>query len=739
MTTKLNWTLTIYNLIGWNESQNFVVDSLESYLSTLTPAATLTNFAPFTPALNMTIRISQSEKIAALLKGLSYIKAQAYDATAVLGTPYYFYVESIYRNANEVLTLTLKMDTLNTYHTPFITAFSEKTMISRMHKDRFVRHDFAGAWPRSFSLSNIIDKVSEGISPLKRVDSEKTIEGMDYTRGQNYYLIYQTKNELSANDLSNPVSCYLVADSEMLISQGQTQPIKTLTASDFDENYFYYLSDVDNPSGVVSFTTYQITLDNYRADIDGYVVCIVIYKTGTSLNITFYYVDDLSSSIWKSWTTIVTASSITLTSIKSGRRLSVATNQRSTIQNGTLVNYASGAVANVYSLAFSDVPRTDSKIMKIIKCPYSPMPVSTSANLYSVNGFSFDFSRHMFLLSNISQEFSNSRLEAEYLNDVLITAGASISSRQDCLETSRGYLPDPKKFHSDFFTFKINYDTFNTTISFEDCAIEDGIAAPYIQPTFKVTNTINSNFAIKITPYGFTWKKTIDYQDFILSSRNNEMTIFSNSYIDYIKTGYNYDKKSKAISAAANWTSTGLSIAGGLAGAILGKDPVTKATGVGLAVSGFAQLSQSIFSTIQNENTMAEKLAQLKAQSTTTAGVDDIDLLSFYGDNKARISRWAPSDQVAGMIQSLFYYYGYGCDYQGLPNVSSRAWFNYLQCQPVFVSNSLFIEMAKTEEVEDIKQKLISGVTFIHAQLIGSTYAWGFAQDKENWETWLIA
>ena len=42
-----------------------------------------------------------------------------------------------------------------------------------------------------------------------------------------------------------------------------------------------------------------------------------------------------------------------------------------------------------------------------------------------------------------------------------------------------------------------------------------------------------------------TFKHTIDYEDYLLVSRNNEETIFSNDYLNYIRTGYNYDKKAR--------------------------------------------------------------------------------------------------------------------------------------------------------------------------------------------------
>ena len=40
-----------------------------------------------------------------------------------------------------------------------------------------------------------------------------------------------------------------------------------------------------------------------------------------------------------------------------------------------------------------------------------------------------------------------------------------------------------------------------------------------------------------------TFKQTIDYENYLLINRNNEETIFSNDYLNYIRNGYNYDQK----------------------------------------------------------------------------------------------------------------------------------------------------------------------------------------------------
>ena len=155
-----------------------------------------------------------------------------------------------------------------------------------------------------------------------------------------------------------------------------------------------------------------------------------------------------------------------------------------------------------------------------------------------------------------------------------------------------------------------------------------------------------------------------------------------------------------------------------------------------MAKTGFAQLAGAIGSTIQNENTMAEKLAQLKAQSTGTAGTDDIDLLSFYGENKLRKSIYYVSNEMSGLIQDLFYYYGYARNYQAAPNFASRTWFNFVQCTPVWLTT--FLTASMKECVDEISAKFQAGVTDYHANEVQGVLQWDLDQQHENFESWFF-
>lgn len=101
--------------------------------------------------------------------------------------------------------------------------------------------------------------------------------------------------------------------------------------------------------------------------------------------------------------------------------------------------------------------------------------------------------------------------------------------------------------------------------------------------------------------------------------------------------------------------------------------------------------------------------------------------------------KYKPSDKVRGMLNDLFYYYGYSCGYQGIPDFTSRLWFNYVQCEAIF-------DIETTETIlpvylDDLKSRLKEGVTCMHrnAVLLAIWYKnYDFDQTKENYERWIL-
>lgn len=286
-------------------------------------------------------------------------------------------------------------------------------------------------------------------------------------------------------------------------------------------------------------------------------------------------------------------------------------------------------------------------------------------------------------------------------------------------------IPDTKLLHSDFYSIRYVYDSYSFSPAFERMTINGdslGYSIYYIVPTEPV-----STFAFKFSPSGFDYREAGDYEQWIIATRNNERMLATNDYINYLRNGYNYDSKSKSLNTINSLIVKPLT--GALAGAI---NPVY---GVAGAVTGVVN---GIINTIQDENSLSQKLAQESAKSTTTAGSDNLTIMRAVTENKLWKFTYEPSDRIKKMLDDLFYYYGYKRGYQGIPNATSRKWFNFVQCEPKWKPS--FARSSKPF-LDELAQKFRNGITFFHYNEMTSKPSWmtvqgyDFDQKSENWET----
>ena len=209
------------------------------------------------------------------------------------------------------------------------------------------------------------------------------------------------------------------------------------------------------------------------------------------------------------------------------------------------------------------------------------------------------------------------------------------------------------------------------------------------------------------------------------------MTIFSNSYLNYLKTGYNYDKKARSVEAVSRWGGMVITAAGAAVSAFAG-GPIGALGAVSLGVSAVSQMASAITAQISSDNTQAAKIQELRNQSTSVSGVDDVDLLKAYTDNRLHEIRYEVNDVTKQMLDDFFFYFGYAVNRQKLPNFTGRIWFNYVQCTPYFKDEEYTL---LAPYLDDIAQKFGDGVTIFHEV----QSKWDLSQEKENLESWFKA
>lgn len=251
---------------------------------------------------------------------------------------------------------------------------------------------------------------------------------------------------------------------------------------------------------------------------------------------------------------------------------------------------------------------------------------------------------------------------------------------------------------------------------------------PNLNLKYKQSNNLSSNLLFDVSPgISTTYKQMADNENIIISRRNNETPIYQSSYLNYMRNGYNYDKKAidiqrkqqtatMIVNAAVSLASLGLGL-GGTIGNIkaaktsylaqeaalgqslqgqefgnwfIGNNPTSQqlkagyqrtvgqqssiATQmmIGNVSSGINGIISVIANRAQQENSMNAKLASLAAESASTSGSDDLNLLNYYNGNKLHKYIYDLSDQMKAPIFDLFYYLGYATNDQRKPDLYTR-------------------------------------------------------------------
>ena len=293
---------------------------------------------------------------------------------------------------------------------------------------------------------------------------------------------------------------------------------------------------------------------------------------------------------------------------------------------------------------------------------------------------------------------------------------------------------ESKLYHSDYYLPKFTYDSFGFPFALEKVDISKVYETKKFTVDYRVSSTINSRFCFMFPEYVLEHSSE-DYSNVLNIARNNEMTIYNSEYLNYIKTGYNYDVKNENIKigssiATSLLTTLGGAIIGGMKGSAAGPAGTIAGAAVGLA----AGLISTVTDVASAENTINQKLDTYRNQATSVQDANDIDLLEAYSENRAKCELYQCSSTIKKGLGDLFFYCGYKVGYQGLPDLKSRSWFNFLQAD----IDLLAPKNMSSEAIEDIKSKFSEGITVFHHNLINDAVTWDWDQKYENWETAIL-
>lgn len=737
----------LYSIPDLVEENNFVVEEMPAYLAHFSNAEEIEGFQWQRLEMLKTIKIAFHEtyNTPRPTELWNYVAIYAEDDEGGIDpaiAPAFYFVQQVEQRAVNTIALYLKLDCLNTFYSYWKGNMTPATYIARAHKDRFF---VANKTTLNATLVHKFDKTPEGDNfPLVWKGSGKNIiydkaGGDSDVNPLKFYLIYRTAND------GRP-ALDLCANRELLISAASSggDPVEYDPSNTIDGRFYYLIGDFS--------LDYLIPPSTWTTLTNG---TIKFYKySSTRLMITYVSADG---------TTTLTEYP-TKIKITQGRRVYYSTEEtfdQRLIETFEYLTINAGSYPGQYIGDISQLNKVDSRIVKVIECPYCPIEYSYN---YGTGVYTFDQTIFAYQSENEFPPYLRTYDLGKELPERSIRRAAELGFRTTTtkaailgLKTSPAapMYDDPKLQTSPYYSQILVYDSFSFQIKYEELAAPVGTT--YTETgfdfTYKQSANVSSALLFRVEPKPSASGAT-DYMKFsqaeenfptiVAASRNNELALFSSEYLNYLKNGYNYEKKKREENLALQGTLAGLQTLGAILSFAL--TPATggasAAAGAGLAVGAATTFANMGVSAHQSGEELNQKIKLLKAQSYNVSNIDDLDLFNCYGENKAILYKYELREADLSRVKTRFQYFGYAVDSYGDPFIlgylDSRFNFNYLKCDPVFRQGNIPIP---ADFLDDIAERLRAGITIFHRRFYdinGSDDYW-LDRDYENIETSVVA
>ena len=597
----------------------------------------------------------------------------------------------------------------------------------------------------------VIHKTSEDImAPKWKIRSETLYDSYQYS----WDLLYRNRDIPSdENDRTNPVECYLIPETPLSIEVPTADGVIDANVLTNGQIILFF---ADYDPATIEFNGVLYTPESRRGSSYGYSshseTPYAIKNNGGTFEFysgSFYEYSDaggnqageggqwtklgdssqplrisnLSTILVRRTTTLPAAHAIF--EFKMYEREN-ATDEISLVSSGTQI------VASSVS-----IDRTDPRNIKLLRLPYAPCDVEVDGNgvVTLPPSWKFDSNSDLMKLEDPNVRFVH---DVKPITTMSFLLPLFVTFEDAELVQYRNDRYESKLYHSDFFTPKFTYDSFYKNFELERIdasrVAEALLPNGYVEFTFVMSRNIVSKFLFDFDQYSEDFVQDgQDYNHVVCVARNNEEVLYSSQYLNYLRTGYNYDLKTKERTEMASGVGIGLNVAGLVASMGLSLVPGAQSIGAAsLVASGIGLTSQLINyakTVAQNDQNIAQKLQETQMQAVSVANADDCDLLDYYSGNKAMFSEYGVSEEMRLALADLFYYCGYRVERQRAPQKNGRYWFDFVQADLVIDdSNNL-----PSDVEDDVKERFRDGVTFFH-------YRGGFdlAQVKENWEMGIV-
>ena len=583
-----------------------------------------------------------------------------------------------------------------------------------------------------------IDSISENINPLLQCgNGNGSLVEDESPLNTDWYLLYRNQNDPSES-LVNPVDCFLIPAVSTPVSTGSITNGK-VTASSLEYGKYYYINLQTGES---------VTLSNgvnlYGESSYARFVCVQ-KNTNNTLTVTFineiiYPYQVLDVEVYND-VAYINLDQLPTGYMESNSHIDIDSLIGSYSETG---QWDEDVVSQeIDPVALLD--KTDAKNIKLIKLPYCPydftitdgkLDIASSAwNYEKITQANGDF--YCLKLTDLNNKLTRNIKENNSINpfsNIFVDEYDNLNPQLSNLRVTNRQL-ESKMYHSEFYAPKLVYDSFTFDFELEKINQEYYYDTSHRKLSIKfiMTRTINSRFMFQMSSLKFALSNS-NYAQYVPIARNNEEVLYNVPYIQYVRTGINYDVKSKNLQLTSNLVGTGLSVASIGASLLLPSVPLKVAGVVGSLVSMAMSVKSTIVSAVQNEEALKQKELQLKNQTASVAGSDDVDLMSEYAQNRLKYLEYIPTPNMYHTLEELFFYAGYTSNRMGTPSHNTRVNFDYLECEASLEATGANIPQ---DILDEITNAFKAGVTFIH-KTTRATDAWDMEQKYENWEKELM-
>lgn len=609
-------------------------------------------------------------------------------------------------------------------------------------------------------LERIIDKLAEGINPTLFKKSEEYL--FDNSGENNWYLIYANNNNVPTNqdDYVNPVNMFVVPDATYTYTSTSavSKIVNARELSNFQNKkeviVIRYKDGDSSNAPVITIGNTSYTLGDFGNTSSRYSAIAFIRGSNETMFDAVYgikYTSTASGGYVETYAlirsnieyfSVINVNYALFTSLNYGDNGELFALYWYRTSSNYYIGSGSSSETGTFT-TISEMDFTQAQLLKCIALPYAPLEF---LNQFAYTFDSFPSSIGIAKLVSSSSELTGTYMKLLNYNtdfDWVIDFGENSPYRALWISsTDAGFVLNPssqqarnisresKLYNSEFYSPRFVYDSFIFNFNLEFINIDNFFALDYksFYVRYVVSKNLCSKFMFQFTQY-LTDIAIDSYEDVLVISRNNEKALFNNEYVNYIRTGYNYDIKAKNRQVESAIVNTSIGLIGGTLQTALGSE-FGIAQGIGTITGAISSIYNTINQTKAMDEQIARRMSSVANAKTSVSNIDDIDILEAYSKNKAKLCFYECSDIMKEQLYNLFFYFGYSTQRYGAIDSTSRLYFNFVQANIDYS----YTNNIPSEILEDIKMKYGEGVIFMH--YVDNDYDLSF--QYENWETSLL-